>query len=170
MLPNGVVYEGVWNSLAKKFSGASAAQSTLLPVLDAFFSVAHPQPVANNFLAEMMDSYMPAEHAAFAREIQQLSATYSIREFIDTLEHQQDKSILTSKYNCCINEITNFRNAHIAIVKQYILAPQRAFRKAKGISIADSAGGKGTGGTGIMSFLKPLRNNTRNKHIEEKQA
>ena len=31
--------------------------------------------------------------------------------------------------------------------------------------LGDSAGGKGTGGTGIMSFLKPVRNRTREKKM-----
>ena len=34
----------------------------------------------------------------------------------------------------------------------------------------DAAGGKGTGGTGIMSFLKPVRNRTRAKIVMHSTA
>ena len=61
------------------------------------------------------------------------------------------------------------------MVKVYIIAEQRkaamAAAKARGEkTLGDAAGGKGTGGTGIMSFLKPVRNRTRAKIVMHSTA
>ena len=40
-MPDGVIYDGVFDNKPQMFSGGSAAQSTLFPVLDAIFNINH---------------------------------------------------------------------------------------------------------------------------------
>ena len=197
-LPNGVIYEGVFDNAHQQCSGGSAAQSTLLPIFDAALGVNHN---SEKFIKEMRE-YMPSEHRNFILHVQQNQAsdsnkesntesnkesnTESNKEFNtesnngitrvlemlqskDVVDHknlEQIKNQLIDKYNDCVKSLTSFRNVHMEMVKVYIIAEQRkaamATAKANGEkSLGDAAGGKGTGGTGIMSFLKPMRNRTR---------
>lgn len=64
---------------------------------------------------------------------------------------------LRDAYDDCVQQLRKFRTGHIALVAEYIIAQQR-----KGVSkdaLEGSAGGKGTGGTDLMNFLKPIRDN-----------
>lgn len=54
--------------------------------------------------------------------------------------------------------LTTFRSAHIMIVQKYVVAEQERLERAAGLPLH---GGKGTGGTAVMDFLKPLRDATR---------
>ena len=64
---------------------------------------------------------------------------------------------LCDAYDLCLKNLSKFRTIHISIVAEYILAQQRqGFDKQ---SIEGNAGGKGTGGTDLMNFLKPIRDN-----------
>jgi indoleamine 2,3-dioxygenase len=67
---------------------------------------------------------------------------------------------LRDSYDRCIEYLKTFRNTHITLVTEYIMSQQKKLlpdRKKSGIE--RSAGGKGTGGTDLMSFLKPIRDN-----------
>lgn len=62
---------------------------------------------------------------------------------------------LRDAYDSCVRNMKRFRNSHMNLVAAYIIAQQK-----KGISsknLEGSAGGKGTGGTELMSFLKPIK-------------
>ena len=48
----------------------------------------------------------------------------------------------------------------MTIVADYIMAQQKRPTDKK--TLGDAAGGKGTGGTELMTFLKPLRDNCQN--------
>ena len=86
-----------------------------------------------------------------------------------------------------MDALATFRTAHIGIVARYIIAQQRAAARggggaatgaamdaaakkmtaaiqAKG-GLGAHAGGKGTGGTGIMTFLKPTRDETEARRL-----
>jgi hypothetical protein len=72
---------------------------------------------------------------------------------------------LSGSYNDCISNIERFRSSHINLVAEYIIAQQK-----NGVStskLEGSAGGKGTGGTDLMKFLKPIRDNVKNNLIVE---
>jgi hypothetical protein len=66
---------------------------------------------------------------------------------------------LRDSYDACVRALQAFRSGHISIVGDYIIAQQ-----TKGVNkdkLEGSAGGKGTGGTDLMQFLKPIRDNCR---------
>ena len=176
-LPNGVIYEGVNNNVHKQCSGGSAAQSSLLPIFDATLGVQHN---AESFIKEMRE-YMPSEHRAFILYVQEQNQhssegeeeTSSITQVLALMQPQEHEVYhrFIQTYNETVHSLTTFRNLHMEMVKVYIVAEQRkaamATAKAKGErSLGDAAGGKGTGGTGIMSFLKPMRNRTREKVVK----
>jgi indoleamine 2,3-dioxygenase len=99
--------------------------------------------------------------------------TSSITQVLALMQPQEHEVYhrFIQTYNETVHSLTTFRNLHMEMVKVYIVAEQRkaamATAKAKGErSLGDAAGGKGTGGTGIMSFLKPMRNRTREKVVK----
>jgi hypothetical protein len=65
---------------------------------------------------------------------------------------------LQDAYNAAVTGMKDFRSGHINIVAEYIVAQ---IAKDRG-GFEDAAGGKGTGGTDLMEFLKPLRDNCKN--------
>lgn len=90
---------------------------------------------------------------------------------------------LRESFNSCILGIKRFRNGHMKLVSDYIIKQHKggavagdeklednkvvhdeSSGVAKGIkkSFENSAGGKGTGGTDLMTFLKPIRDNVSN--------
>ena len=73
---------------------------------------------------------------------------------------------LRDAYDECIDNLQTFRTCHISLVADYIMAQQKNDKHGKPVSRASStdnleasAGGKGTGGTDLMKFLKPIRDN-----------
>jgi len=65
---------------------------------------------------------------------------------------------LREAYDDCIEGLKQFRTGHISLVAEYIMAQQKKGAVEKG-SLEGTAGGKGTGGTDLMQFLKPIRDN-----------
>lgn len=70
---------------------------------------------------------------------------------------------LRDTYNDCVSNLQRFRSGHINLVAEYIIAQQKN-GVVKG-ALESSAGGKGTGGTDLMKFLKPIRDNCENSLI-----
>lgn len=154
------------------FNGGSAAQSTLLPFFDIFLGVDHSEHDAssrsNGFL-HAMRNYMPVPHRQFLVHLQEVAVT---RKFIvDCKSALVDASgesrgateKLLAAYEQCLDRLSEFRSLHINIVAEYILAQQH-----KGTSLTNiggHAGGKGTGGTDLMQFLKPMRDNVNRTHL-----
>ena len=87
--------------------------------------------------------------------------------------------MLKTRYNFCIASLTNFRSTHINIVASYIISQAAKVRKSESSSSSSSssmsstkkrklheaAGGKGTGGSDLMEFLKPIRDNTKAHNV-----
>ena len=67
---------------------------------------------------------------------------------------------LRDAYDECIDGLKQFRTGHISLVAEYIMAQQRKGEVERG-SLEGTAGGKGTGGTDLMQFLKPIRDNCK---------
>lgn len=67
---------------------------------------------------------------------------------------------LRDAYDECIEGLKQFRTGHISLVAEYIIAQHKKGEVEKG-SLEGTAGGKGTGGTDLMNFLKPIRDNCK---------
>ncbi|NXO86526.1 I23O2 dioxygenase, partial [Sitta europaea] len=159
-MPHGLIYEGV-SPEPLAFSGGSAAQSTVLHAFDELLGICHRQESAA-FLHRMRD-YMPPAHRAFVEQIRRLSLKQHVLCSGDTR--------LRAAFNRCVSALAAFRSHHITIVTKYIAtaaARAKARRAEPGARPGPSAGkppsaleAKGTGGSHIFSFLKSVRDTTR---------
>ncbi|XP_048836054.1 indoleamine 2,3-dioxygenase 1 isoform X1 [Brienomyrus brachyistius] len=157
----GLVYEGVRKE-PMKFSGGSAAQSSLLHCFDELLGVQHEEQ-SGAFLSRMRE-YMPPAHKQLIRDI---SASPSLRHFV------QDRASgpLLDSYHRCVSRLLALRNYHINIVGRFITVPAARARQLRSQGTPDevealgkaptSLEERGTGGSGIMSFLKTVRNRTQ---------
>jgi indoleamine 2,3-dioxygenase len=165
-----------------KFYGGSAAQSSLIPFLDICLGVSHESSSSQDFLLAMRE-YMTKQHREF---LVHMDSVACIRDFIITgmkahgIEVGQHPTLLSAddskgspvavdvdsssqqiwidlrdNYDRCIEYLKQFRSTHIALVTEYIMSQQIKGMMSK--KFENSAGGKGTGGTDLMSFLKPVR-------------
>jgi len=121
LLPHGLLYEGV-PSLAGKpqsHNGASAAQSSAIPVFDAVLGVQH-QDSTVKFVKEMM-RYMPGPHREF---VELMQAQKPLRETILQWRSAGDSrsESLVSKFNICLDKLGDFRRAHRTFVCSHIMA------------------------------------------------
>lgn len=132
---NGLVMQGVGEEKAKDYHGGSAAQSSILQSLDAALGLSAPPTRARAFLVKMRD-YMPRDHAGFVAALEQAQIIAKISKL--------DSSLAKAR-QACIEAIVAFRNEHLKIMAEYIIAP------AKGNDII------GTGGTHPSRFLKSVR-------------
>jgi indoleamine 2,3-dioxygenase len=170
-MPSGVVYEGV-SSVPQQFYGGSAAQSSLLPFLDITLGIGHESSKSRDFLLAMRD-YMLKPHREFLSYLETISC---LREYVlkqieglDELEgDDRKKEILTGlrdAYDNCVIWLKKFREGHMSLVAEYIISQQRGKEGKKG-SLENTAGGKGTGGTDLMGFLRPIRNDCAQRYVE----
>ncbi|XP_019504835.1 PREDICTED: indoleamine 2,3-dioxygenase 2 [Hipposideros armiger] len=152
-MPVGLIYEGV-STEPLKYSGGSAAQSTVLHAFDEFLGIRHSKGSAN-FLLRMRD-YMPPSHKAFIEEIQ---SAPSLRDHILS----SGNGPLLAAYNQCVEALAELRSYHITVVTKYLIT---AAAKAKGRRPShlpappQALEERGTGGTAVLSFLKNVRNKT----------
>ncbi|NXA71477.1 I23O2 dioxygenase, partial [Thryothorus ludovicianus] len=159
-MPHGLIYEGV-SPEPMAFSGGSAAQSTVLHAFDELLGIRHRQDTAA-FLHRMRH-YMPPAHRAFVEEIQGAS----LRQHVLSSGDER----LRAAFNRCVSALAAFRSYHITIVTKYIAsaAARAKARRAEPGARAGSSAGKppaaletqGTGGSHIFSFLKSVRDTTR---------
>ncbi|NXK91489.1 I23O2 dioxygenase, partial [Formicarius rufipectus] len=157
-MPDGLIYEGV-SDKPMAYSGGSAAQSTVLHAFDELLGIHHSED-STAFLHRMRD-YMPRPHRAFVEEIHRApSLKQHVLSFGDVR--------LRAAFNRCVSALTDFRSYHITIVTKYITI---AAAKAKAGWAEPGSGAvgkppsaleaKGTGGSHIFSFLKSIRDTTR---------
>eukprot|EP01038_Epipyxis_sp_PR26KG_P009706 gene9706-13064_t len=182
-LPNGVLYEGV-SSQRQQYYGGSAAQSCLIPFLDIGLGISHDSIKSKEFLHAMRE-YMLKPHREF---LVYMEETACIRDFVinslklygipmtegingftaskvtNKKESKMRKILIELRiaYDLCVENIKKFRTGHISLVADYIMAQQK---KKESTGLESTAGGKGTGGTDLMSFLKPIRDNCGNKML-----
>ncbi|KAJ7423347.1 indoleamine 2,3-dioxygenase 2-like protein [Willisornis vidua] len=111
-----------------------------------------------------MRDYMPRPHRAFVEEI---GRAPSLRQHVLS----RGAVRLRTAFNRCVAALADFRSCHITIVTKYITI---AAAKAKARQAEPGAGAgpalgkppsaleaKGTGGSHIFSFLKSIRDTTR---------
>jgi len=141
----GVVYDGV-SDTPKIYVGGSAAQSSLIQVLDALLGVAHAS--AGRYL-QMVRSYMPPEHRQFVLDVERLAMVRQRAE--------AGAPALREAYNAVVEAVDAFRRRHIALAHDYIVKPSRM-----------ALDGKGTGGTDFVDFLREARIATARSRIGAK--
>ncbi|KAM5264262.1 LOW QUALITY PROTEIN: indoleamine 2,3-dioxygenase 2 [Ctenodactylus gundi] len=152
-MPAGLVYQGA-SARPLRFSGGSAAQSSVLQALDEFLGIRHSKESAD-FLYRMRD-YMPPSHKAFLDEIH---SAPSLRDHVLSAGGGH----CLAAYNQCLEALAELRSYHIAVVTKYLIT---AAAKAKGGRLGHLPGppraleNRGTGGTAILSFLKNVRDQT----------
>uniref|UniRef100_A0A8D0KWL6 Indoleamine 2,3-dioxygenase 2 n=1 Tax=Strix occidentalis caurina TaxID=311401 RepID=A0A8D0KWL6_STROC len=164
-MPGGLVYEGVSDE-PLAYSGGSAAQSTVLHAFDELLGIRHTYfslcwCLAAAFLHRMRH-YMPPPHRAFVEEIHRAP---SLRQHVLS----SGDARLCAAFNRCVSALADFRSYHITIVTKYIAvaaAKAKAGRAEPGDGPAagkppSALEAKGTGGSHIFSFLKSVRDTTR---------
>ncbi|NXF93598.1 I23O2 dioxygenase, partial [Eubucco bourcierii] len=160
-MPEGLIYEGVAEE-PLRYSGGSAAQSSVLHAFDELLGIRHGQH-SSAFLQRMRD-YMPPPHRAFVEEIHRAP---SLRQVVLSSGSVR----LRTAFNRCVSALVDFRSYHIIIVTKYITVAA-AKAKARQAELGDRAGpptvkppsaleAKGTGGSHISIFLKSIRDSTR---------
>jgi indoleamine 2,3-dioxygenase len=145
-LESPVRYEGVeaFGEQPQSFAGASAAQSMVMPLIDAVLGVRHSEGSLNEYLVRLR-GYMPSEQLRF---IEAVERGPSVRDFI--LSHREPA--LVEAYNGCLELLRDFRQQHMELSARYILQPAREQAAARGET--------GTGGTPFTHLLRKHREQT----------
>ena len=144
----GIVFEGVSEN-PQKASGASAGQSSTIPVFDILLGVkTHEFKDAGDFLTKQRE-HMPGTHRDFLTELAQ--QPISVRDYV---AKRQDAE-LTSSFNDCVKKLATFRTWHFELTENMIVEP--AARSKKGaVQVKKEDGTKGTGGTDFREVLKEI--------------
>lgn len=160
-LPEGLLYEGVWDT-PKKFAGGSAAQSSIFQCFDVLLGIQQREGGASAFeFLQEMRTYMPPAHRGF---LSSLEAAPSIREFIVS----ENDTGLQEAYDECVKALVALRSYHLQIVAKYIVIPARQKAKEKeGEEKPAALENQGTGGTDVMNFLKTVRGTTEKSLLKE---
>ena len=107
-LPHGLLYQGVADH-PLQFSGGSAAQSSVIQIIDICLGVEHADR-EGEFLVRMRQ-YMPPNQREMLEEL----ASYpSLRTVCEGREDLQ------GKYNDCLARLAEFRTQHLILVSRYI--------------------------------------------------
>uniref|UniRef100_A0A6C0C9H6 Indoleamine 2,3-dioxygenase n=1 Tax=viral metagenome TaxID=1070528 RepID=A0A6C0C9H6_9ZZZZ len=122
LFPNGMDLEDVESHV--RWSGGSAAQSSIIQVLDIFFGIKHAHPFLNK-----MREYMPTKHRQFLTWLESSPECPSLIHDNET----------TNLYNECITKLSLLRSIHMGFIHTYIFNQSSDSRSA----IAN----EGTGGT-----------------------
>jgi indoleamine 2,3-dioxygenase len=140
LIPNGLIYQGI-DSDPKMYSGGSAAQSSLISIIDVALGIEH----SDNYF-EQIKNYMPEKHKNF---INYVKTNTNIKEVALA------NSTSREAYDLCIVNLMSFRKCHYAIVNTYILKYMNNNTDAN-----KSEPVKGTGGTDLKSFLTKAMSET----------
>jgi indoleamine 2,3-dioxygenase len=159
-----------------EYKGGSAAQSSLIPVIDIFLGISHPQKHAREFLDEMR-SYMPGKHRQFLIDFEKKC---TLVDYVNRCEN----TIIKDRYERCVSLLKTFRSIHISIVHDYVMAFITPTRKTADMDNALKIDGtpeiggtseidensilhqdKGTGGTNPIKFLGTTIKNTKSSAI-----
>lgn len=113
---------------------------------------------------------MPPAHKQL---IQDISLQPSLKSFVQ----QQASERLNQAFQHCVSKLLALRNYHISVVSRFITVPAARARQLRSQS-RDSEGEtisraptvleeRGTGGSGIMTFLKAVRDQTKDGFLPE---
>lgn len=140
----GVVYEGVSDE-PRRLIGGSAAQSALLQLFDAMLGVQHADHPAGAYLRTVR-SFMPPAHRAFVEDTERDTR---VRERVTG-----GSVSLQGAYNDALARIAAFRDAHMRLAHDYIVAPSASGRDKTG-----------TGGTALDKFLGGAHRSTTDARV-----
>ena len=143
-LPQGLIYEGLYDGEPQQFRGETGAQSAIVPSLDAMLGVGHKTDVLRTYLMEMR-LYMPPEQRAF---IASLERRGGVRAFVE----KSGQAAVRDVYNACVEGVERFRTLHLEYAAAYI------FRQAQ--TDEKNPHAVGTGGTPFMPYLTKHRDET----------
>jgi indoleamine 2,3-dioxygenase len=134
-----VTFEGVPEfDGSQSFRGASGAQSSLFPALDAALGIDHgDNPLVNHLRTLRKD--MPPAHRAF---IETIEKGPNLHDFVENADDD-----LQETYNECIDQMITFRERHIEVVEKYLT------------SKLDNS--EGTGGTPYNRYLGTFIDDTQ---------
>lgn len=149
--PDGMVYGGCFNNEPQHYYGASAAQSPLIQLLDAFFNVEHE----TTYLVEMR-KYMPLLHSYLVNDVYSLK--HKVRDFMSSEKVKQFPKV-EELWKECVSILREFRSYHIRIASQYIIQQAAKLKKAHAPESEENI--RGTGGTVLIAFLKSVRDETQ---------
>ncbi len=141
----GILFEGV-SDTPLKLHGGSAAQSSLIQAYDAGLGIEHLHPETQPFLT-LMRHYMPPKHRRF---VEDLAKGLSIYDFVQANKAKSPQ--LGEIFNQCIDELDEFRRAHMEVAVRYVLKQGK-----------NGNDGLGTGGTSFVPFLSEARKETKAK-------
>lgn len=126
-------------------------------------------PVVGDFLTRMRN-YMPPAHKQL---VQGISRQPPLKAFVQ----QQADDRLNQAFQLCVTNLLAFRSYHINVVSRFISVPAARARQLRHqsrgveedtISRAPTAlEERGTGGSGIMTFLKSVRDQTKHAFLPE---
>ena len=141
----GILFEGV-SDTPFKLHGGSAAQSSLIQAYDAALGIEHFHPETRPFLT-LMRKYMPPKHRQFVEDLAQGESIFS---FVQAKKESEPQ--LVDIFNQCIDQLDEFRRAHMEIAVRYVLKQGK-----------NGEDGLGTGGTSFVPFLSESRKETKAK-------
>ena len=146
-LPKGLIYDGLFKNRPQQFRGETGAQSSIIPLLDALFSVKHKKDSLRDYLEEML-LYMPPAH----REL-----IFSVKKSSKVKMYANESIKIRRLVNKCLDQMTQFRSQHIKYANDYIHSQSR--------NPSDFTSGgstiRGTGGTPFMRYLRKHRDETK---------
>ncbi|KAL7675506.1 hypothetical protein ACOME3_001775 [Neoechinorhynchus agilis] len=145
--PNGILLGDKGGETPIKIGGASAAQSSVVPLMDTFLGIDHHESV-KSFL-DTMKKYMPRPHFEF---IEYVKEHCKLRKHLKAKKDQN----LIELYNECLDAMLIFRRDHYKLVCSYVV-DQSGGRSASEL--------KGTGTSTIEHFLNRLIDATENARL-----
>jgi indoleamine 2,3-dioxygenase len=119
------------------YKGASGAQSSIIPALDAILDIPHEMDELYQTLLSFQQ-YMPKNHVLFIQALSQVHL-----QDIIAATHSQE---LTQAWEQAVEKLALFRFTHLELIQHYIYYPA----KAQGLDPQKIAG---TGGTSISDYL-----------------
>ena len=123
--PDGIKIQNFETPNKLIFNGGSAAQSSLIPIFDAFLSIEH-HPNVKKFMMDTRN-YMPDKHVQLITKIE---SNPKIRDFII---NKNDK-FLIDNFNKCVRKLMDFRKEHSFLIKNFV------FDQLKKMQSTDSTG------------------------------
>lgn len=148
-LPDGVLYEGVFNNERQSFRGQTGSQSSIVPTMDALMGIRHENDPLREYLDEL-HAYRPPKHRKLIEAVAEKSR---VRQVVE----QSGDAGLTLLYNKIIDHVQKFRTRHLEYAAQYINR-QAQTDSSNPVEV-------GTGGTPFMKYLKKHRDESRASYI-----